>query len=464
MRHRMPLVALLLCAFVALPLVLPIGAVLASTGPAQLADEADDPGLPDEEEAEQDVREIEEDEEGGASEAVRGRLSFEGEPVEGAQIVATRDGDEVGSSTTDAAGEWQIDLPGPGDYEVTLIEESLPEDVGLRDPEQATREMSVAGGRDRTVLFPLGEREDATAAMLARLGQGFYNGIKFGLIIAITSIGLSLVYGTTRLVNFAHGDLVAFGAIFAWWLNVAGPLGMGSPQVHLILAGLAAVVVGGAVGAGLEKGLFLPLRDRKTGLIQLLVITIGVSLLLRYALLFFFGGRPRPYGDYTVMSPIHLGPITTNTRDIAVIALSTITLVAVGLMIQRTRLGKAMRAVSDNVDLAEASGIDVKRVILWVWVMAGALAALGGVFLGVVENVNWLMGFRLLLLMFAGVILGGIGTAFGAMAGGLLVGLITEMSVIFSPSELKMAWGLAALVVVLLFRPEGIFGERERIG
>jgi neutral amino acid transport system permease protein len=133
-------------------------------------------------------------------------------------------------------------------------------------------------------------------------------------------------------------------------------------------------------------------------------------------------------------------------------------------MIQRTRLGKAMRAVSDNVDLAETTGIDVKRVILAVWIMAGSLAALGGIFLGAVENVQWLMGFRLLLLIFAAVILGGIGTAFGAMVGGIIIGIVTEMSILFSPGELKMAWGLAALIVVLLFRPQGIFGERERIG
>jgi neutral amino acid transport system permease protein len=460
--------ALLLAAFILLPVVLPFSAAFALTdGPRYLAQEDEDAEEGEAEDAEEGEAEADEDaaaEEEDAGPAVRGRLSFEGEPVEGAEIVVTQDGEEIGSATTDAEGEWRVGLPGPGAYDVTLVEESLPEDVGLRDPEVQTREMSVPPGRERTVLFPLGEREGAAAVILARLGQGFYNGIKFGLIIAITSIGLSLVYGTTRLVNFAHGDLVAFGAIFAFWLNVAGPFGVQGPQIQLIPAALLAVAVGGVLGAGLEKGLWLPLRNRKTGLIQLLVISIGLSLLLRYALLFFFGGRPRPYGDYTVMSPIHLGPITTNGRDIAVILLSTLTLVAIGVMIQRTRLGKAMRAVSDNVDLAEASGIDVKRVILWVWIMAGALAALGGVFLGVVENVNWLMGFRLLLLMFAGVILGGIGTAFGAMAGGLLVGLITEMSVIFAPSELKLAWGLAALVVVLLFRPQGIFGERERIG
>lgn len=403
-----------------------------------------------------------------AAQAVRGQLFVIEEddrhPVEGVEIAVLRDGEVVGSATTDASGEWRVDLPEPGDYEVVLDETTLPEGVELRDPERVSTEISVATGRTRTVLFPLGERTGVAAILISRMSQGLYNGIKFGLIIAITSIGLSLVYGTTKLVNFAHGEMVTFGAIVAWWLSVMGPFGGWSPGLHLIPAGLLAVVLGGALGGALEKGLWLPLRGRKTGLIQLLVISIGLMLLIRYALLFGFGGARRAYAHYTVMSPIHFGPFTTNLRDLTVMFLSTVTLVAVGLMIQRTRMGKAMRAVSDNVDLAEASGIDVKKVIFFVWILAGALAALGGVFFGAVENVNFLMGFRLLLLIFAAVILGGIGTAFGAMVGGIIIGIVTEMSILFSPGELKMAWGLAALIVVLLFRPQGIFGEKERIG
>jgi branched-chain amino acid transport system permease protein len=123
-----------------------------------------------------------------------------------------------------------------------------------------------------------------------------------------------------------------------------------------------------------------------------------------------------------------------------------------------------MRAVSDNVDLAESSGIDVKRVVLIVWVLGGALAALGGVFQGSVVTVEYLMGFRLLLLMFAGVILGGLGTAYGAMVGSLIVGLVVEISTVFFGSELKIAWALVVLIVVLLIRPQGILGRAERVG
>lgn len=401
-------------------------------------------------------------------EALQGRVFIEVDDerqfVEGITVTVLRDDEEIGSATTDAEGSWLVELPEPGTYTVTIDPETLPEDVDLRDPDEAERTMEVGTGRTRTVVFPLGERTGVAAVLAARMAQGLFNGVQFGLIIAITGIGLSLVYGTTRLVNFAHGEMVTFGAIVAWWLNVAGPFGLWTFELQLVVAGLLAVVIGGGLGAVMEKGLWAPLRERKTGLIQMLVISIGLMLLLRYVLLFAFGGGREPYGDFTVMSPIHLGPVTTNARDIAVMALSTAALVAVGLMIQRTRMGKAMRAVSDNVSLAEASGIDVQRVIFLVWILAGALAALGGIFLGAVESVNYLMGFRLLLLIFAAVILGGIGTAFGAMVGGVLIGIITEMSILFSPTELKMAWGLFALVVVLMFRPEGIFGERERIG
>jgi branched-chain amino acid transport system permease protein len=139
-------------------------------------------------------------------------------------------------------------------------------------------------------------------------------------------------------------------------------------------------------------------------------------------------------------------------------------LVAVATVLLRTRVGKAMRAVADDVDLSEASGIDVRRIILFVWVGGAGLAAVGGVFLGVIESVSFEMGFNLLLLMFAAVILGGLGTAFGAMVGGLVVGIATEVSTIWVQPSLKFVFALAALVLALLVRPQGILGRRERIG
>jgi neutral amino acid transport system permease protein len=396
-------------------------------------------------------------------EAVQGTLrqevDGEREPVEGVDItVADRDGNEIATATTDADGEWSVALPGAGAYSATLVEETLPDDVELRDPERGALEFTIRPGQQRTLLFPLGEREGAAATWLPRVAQVTANGVKFGLIIAMTAIGLSLIFGTTGLVNFAHGELVTFGAVVAFFLNAQGP------EIPLVFAGVVAVAAGGALGGGLERGLWRPLRTRKTGLIQMLVISIGLALVLRHVLLIFFGGRSRPYADYAVQRAVELGPILLTPRDMTVMALSVALLVGVGLLLQRTRIGKAMRAVADNRDLAESSGIDVQRVILFVWVLGAALAATGGVFLGVVENVSYIMGFRLLLLIFAGVILGGLGTAYGAMVGSLVVGLVTELSTLFFSTELKYVWGLLVLSLVLLFRPQGILGVRERIG
>ena len=133
-------------------------------------------------------------------------------------------------------------------------------------------------------------------------------------------------------------------------------------------------------------------------------------------------------------------------------------------MLQRTRIGKAMRAVADNRDLAESSGIDVNRVVMVVWIVGAALAAIGGILFGSAVAVDWFMGFRLLLLMFAAVILGGLGTAYGAMVGAIVIGLVTELSVLWFPAELKFMWALVVLIVVLLVRPQGILGRAERIG
>lgn len=392
-------------------------------------------------------------------ESVKGFLEHEDEPVEGGVIVVeTQDGEAVGEAESGPDGSFQLDLPGPGEYRATLDEESLPEDVGLRDPERATLEFQIRTGQQRTLIFALGERQSSASVLLPRIAQQAAQGLRFGLIIAITAIGLSLIFGTTGLVNFAHSELVTFGGVAAWYLNARGP------KLPLIAAGALAIVLGGLLGGSLERGLWRPLRRRKTGLIQMLVISIGLALVLRHLILIFFGGRNQSYLDYTVQQVMRIGPIALTPRDLVVMALSTAVLVGIGLTLEGTRIGKAMRAVADNRDLAESSGIDVEKVVLFVWIFGGALAAMGGVFVGVSENVNWLMGFRMLLLMFAGTILGGLGTAYGALAGSIVVGVVTEVSTVWLSPELKYVWALLILGVVLMFRPQGILGTKERIG
>ena len=278
-----------------------------------------------------------------------------------------------------------------------------------------------------------------------------------GALYALFAAGLSLIFGTTGLTNFAHSELVTIGAVVAWYLNV-------SAGIPLIWATLLALVVGGAVGALNDLAIWRPLRRRGTGLVAALVVSIGLSLALRYLIQIIFGGRSRAYLGYQSQRAVDYGLFSLTPRALASILISIVVLVLVALMLQRTKIGKAMRAVADNRDLAASSGINVDRVILIVWALGGALATLGGVLLGLSDNVQWDMGFRLLLLMFAGVTLGGLGTAYGALIGSLVVGVFVQMSTLIIPSDIKYVGGLLLLIVILVIRPQGILGSRVRVG
>jgi neutral amino acid transport system permease protein len=401
------------------------------------------------------------------AESVRGILRQPGEegeddvPVQDAEIIIrTADGEEVGTIQTGADGTFEFGLPGPGDYEAELVVESLPEGATLTsDAEDANiLDFSIAPGQSRPLLFRLGEPEGGGGNdFLRSFLQLSVEGIKLGLIIAICAIGLSLIFGTTGLVNFAHGELVSFGALIGYFFNAT--LG-----IHLIPATIIAIIFGALAGGAQDLGLWRPLRKRGTTLIAMLVVSIGLSLFWRYAMLYQFGGRTRPYAQYAIQRAVEIGPVRIAPKDIIAVILSLLVLFAVGLMLQKTRIGKAMRAVADNRDLAASSGIDVERVILFVWVLAGGLATLGGVLFGLAEQVSWQMGFQLLLLMFAGVILGGLGTAYGALVGSLVVGLFVQLWTLFFSPELKNVGAFVILIIVLLVRPQGILGRAERVG
>lgn len=399
-----------------------------------------------------------------AGEVVRGTVEGPGGPVEGVEIaVESAGGDEVGRAVTAPDGTWKVRLPRPGEYTATLDTATLPDALELRLPDNATLAFDVRPGQDRTLLYPLVARGKAAPetgpSTWGRLAQLTADGVVFGAIVALSALGLSLVFATTGFVNFAHGELVTIGAVVAFLLNASGA----GPGVHLVSAAIVAVAGGALLGAALERGLWRPLRARRVALFPLLVVSIGLSLLLRHVVLLLFGGRTRPFADYTLQTRVELGPVSLAPRDLVVAACAFAVLGAVGLGLQRTRLGKAIRAVSDDRDLAECSGIDVRRVVMLVWVVAGAIAALGGVFLGMVEQVGWSMGFNLLLPMFAGVVLGGLGTAFGVVAGSVVIGVATQVSTLWFPTELKFLWALVALVVILLVRPQGILGRARRI-
>lgn len=383
----------------------------------------------------------------------------DGEPIEGVEItVTTPEGEDIGEDTTDDSGAWNVELPGPGIYSAALSTDTLPDDVTLRNEDNNPLEFTVRTfGRPKVVNFLTGAGRNTGVALWKDLLQLTVEGIKFGLAIAMAAIGLSLIFGTTGLTNFAHGEMVTWGALVAWFINVR--LGM-----HLIPAAVIAVLIGAVTGGALDRVLWRPLRHRGTGLIAMLVVSIGLSLFIRTAFLYQFGGRARGYADFAVQRAWDIGPISIAPKDLFSIALSLVVLVVVALMLQRTRVGKAMRAVADNPDLASSSGIDVQRVILLVWGFGGGLAALGGILQALGEQVSFQMGFQLLLLMFAGVTLGGLGTAFGALVGSLVVGLLVQLSTHWIPSEMKYLGALVVLIVILVVRPQGILGARERVG
>lgn len=391
---------------------------------------------------------------------LRANIDGEREPVEGVEIVVEIDGDEIDRITTDDQGEWEVELPGAGTYDVTVVTDTLPETAGLQDGQEATVEVEVREGQNRGQNFRLGEGRRSGTPFGERAFNLFVEGVKLGAIIAITSIGLSLIFGVTGLINFAHGELVTFGALMAWFLSTSSA----GPGLHLIPAALLAILAGAALGGTLEGLLFRPLRARKTGIVALIVITIGLAMVLRYTYLILFGASAVPFRDYAIQRAVDIGPISLPPKDFVIIGISAVVLLAVALLLQKTKIGTGMRAVADNRDLAEASGIDVRRIIMVVWVAGASLASLGGVFLALTERVEWDMGFDLLLLMFAAVILGGLGSAYGAMVGGLIIGIAIQMSTLFVSTEFKLVVAYVLMSTVLLFRPQGLLGRAERVG
>jgi len=384
----------------------------------------------------------------------------------------------VGTTTSDEDGRFAVSVTSDGEYTVTLDEDTLPEGVNLRSADNNPLETSVNDGKDRRVLFPLVEGEGGSTSgsggvSLRRISQLTVEGFKLGLYLAMAAIGLSLIFGTTGLTNFAHAELITFGMLTTYMFNFYGlaaiigflaplppPFGGG---VNLLFAALLGMLSGCALGYLLNRFIFKGARKAGVSLIAQLVMTIGLSILLRYSMLYLFRGGPRTFGDFAAQRALKLGPVELTPKDLVAMALSVVILLGVGSYLQLTRMGKAMRAVADNRELAESTGIDVERVIMLVWVTGGGLAALSGVFFGL-DQVKWDFGFRILLLVFAAVTLGGLGTAYGALIGSLIVGLAINLSTLLIDAEVKNMVAFFFLAIILLFRPHGILGRPERVG
>jgi neutral amino acid transport system permease protein len=386
--------------------------------------------------------------------------------VEGVEFtVFDADGNEVGSATTDAEGVWLVALPGSGVYSVELNTDTL-QGYELRNADNnPLTGVEVQPNTQKNTLFPLGERVVEESNSIRPI-QLFVDGIKLGMIIAMCAIGLSLIYGTTGLTNFAHGEMVTFGAMIGYVFHVTWQFDfLGSWMTSLAFAAVMATIITGAAGGLFNELVWKRLRNRGASLISALVVSIGLSIFFRYIFLYQFGGRAGFYRDFRIGDQVEFfGLFTMLRKDIFIVVFGTLVLLAVATALRKTRVGKAMRAVADNRDLAESSGIDVEQVIKYVWIIGSALAGLGGVLFGLTENVNWEMGFRLLLLMFAGVTLGGLGTAYGALVGSLIAGVFIQMSTLLIPGDMKNIGALLALIVILLVRPQGLLGRAERIG
>lgn len=386
---------------------------------------------------------------------ISGNVQFGGDPLEGVNITVKGEG-YTADVDTDAEGKWTIGVPKKGTYEVTLDEETLPS--GLIVAKGANVIQAEFGlTKSKSVNFFLGQGERVTVSFFNQFVNRFVNGLNFGLLLALAAIGLSLIFGTTGLSNFAHAEMITFGALMTLVFGV----NFGLP---IWLAILIALVLSAGLGFGLDAVIWKPLRRKGVALVPLMIVSIGLSLALRYTYQFFVGGSTRQLPG-AGMAKMHLGPIALSPIDLASMGTSIVVLLAVAFFLLRTRTGKATRAVSDNPSLASASGIDVDNVIRIVWVMGGALAGLSGVLWAYFRpGVSWDMGFQMLLLVFAAVTLGGLGTAFGALIGSIIVGLFVELSTLWLPSDMKYVGALVVLILVLLLRPQGIMGRKERIG
>ncbi len=287
------------------------------------------------------------------------------------------------------------------------------------------------------------------------VAQTGLNGLSLGSVYALGAVGLTLVYGILKLVNFAHGDFLTFGAYMAFLMNVT----WGVPLVFAIFFAMALTAL---LGILFERIMWGPMRARQAGLLQLLLMSIGLAFVIRYVIQYAWGTQIRSL-DVNNFATVEFLGLRIGRTELIVIVIGFVVLVAVGLMLKYSLLGKQMRALSDNLDLAETSGIDTSRVILYTWLFAGALAGLAGVLAGAVTDVRPELGFGLLLPIFAAVVLGGIGDAFGALVGGIVLGLVIEWSTLFIDFRWKNAVGFAVLVIVLVVRPQGIFGHARTV-
>ncbi|PSP89040.1 branched-chain amino acid ABC transporter permease [Halobacteriales archaeon QS_4_66_20] len=314
------------------------------------------------------------------------------------------------------------------------------------------------------VLVLDGVRQLAVGAtQFSELGVMLKDGLMRGLFFGLAGIGLSMTYSILNFANFSHGDLItggAFGGMIATYV-IAGGFGSEGDIGSLMLLGSGATAI--ALALVIDRLVYKPIRDRSG--ITLLITSIGVAFTLRYLILFVFDGSRRGVTQSgaipTVDIPAIDGTVSLNLHELSLVVVAVGLMAGLHFLLQRTKLGKAMRAMSDNEDLARITGIPTERIVTYTWIIGAGLAGVAG-YMFVIWNgtLHWFQGWILLLPIFAAVILGGIGSIYGAILGGLVIGLTMSISIMWLPSGLTRAAAFFIMIVVLLVRPQGIFAGR----
>jgi branched-chain amino acid transport system permease protein len=271
-----------------------------------------------------------------------------------------------------------------------------------------------------------------------------------GSIYALGAIGISMIYAILRFAHFAHGDVLTLGAYFALEM-------VRDSTLHPILSIPVAMVGTAAVAVGIDWAFYRPFRKSRP--IIMVIASFGVALMLRSAFQLIWGIDDKYY--WGIQPPLEsLAPFAIGAKHLYMAAAVIVLISATHYLLAYTRTGKAMRAMSDDPDLARVTGIPTERVVIWTWIVGAALAAAAGVLLGMDTRVRPDMGWNLLLPMFAAAIVGGLGRPYGAIAGGLVIGGLEELSTLVIPGDYKSAAAFAVMVLVLIFRPQGIFKGR----
>lgn len=281
-----------------------------------------------------------------------------------------------------------------------------------------------------------------------QLAQLIINGIAVGSIIALGAVGLTLTYGILRLSNFAHGDFLTLGAYLTLLVNSAGV----NIWLSMVLAAAGTVVM----MLISEKLLWSRMRSLRATSTTLIIISIGLALFLRNGIILLWGGKNQNY-NLPVTQALDIFGLKVPQNQLLVLGLAVVAILALHYLLQNTKIGKAMRAVADDLDLARVSGINVEQVILWTWLIAGTLTSLGGSMYGLITAVRPNMGWFLILPLFASVILGGIGNPYGAIAAAFIIGIVQEVSTPWLGSQYKQGVALLIMILVLLIRPKGLF-------